>query len=253
VDANDTTITIKGTGFSAESALRLNGLPWTLSPVTFVDRNTLRVIVPKAYFSAELVHAIAIQNPNSDLSNTLSLTVGRLAPTFTMESVVNAASYETGPVAPGEIVTIFGTNLEGQVTFDFLPATVLSASATQINVTVPYTVAGPSTQIRVGRSAPVQFPVLNTAPGIFAVVVADDIATIYATGCGLLTNEALPRCIEPVSVTINGQIAEVLYAGVAPGLPAGANQVNVRIPEGLSGSLTYVLNAGDRASKPFTR
>src|SRR5207302_9459415 len=76
--------------------------------------------------------------------------------------ISNAASGVSGPVSPGEIVSIFGGNLgpsagvptvvsggsiqtliaETQVTFDNIPAPLLFVSATQINAIVPYGIAG---------------------------------------------------------------------------------------------------------------
>lgn len=47
---------------------------------------------------------------------------------------------------------------------------------------------------------------------------------------GAISGSALSRQIEIVTATVNGQPADVLYAGTAPGLVAGVNQVNVRIP-----------------------
>lgn len=34
----------------------------------------------------------------------------------------------------------------------------------------------------------------------------------------------------PATVTVNNQTAQVLYAGVAPGLVEGANQINIKLP-----------------------
>ena len=45
---------------------------------------------------------------------------------------------------------------------------------------------------------------------------------LFATGGG---TDALP-----VAVRIGGRVAEVLYAGPAPGLVVGAMQVNARVP-----------------------
>ena len=161
-------------------------------------------------------------------------------------------NFLAGAVAPGEIVTIFGTNLTDKVTFDNIPATLVFASPAQVNVTVPYGVTAPSTMIQVGSSVPVKLDVAPSAPGIFAAVPAgDNILTLYATGCGALTNADLPRCALPVSVTVNDQPAIVLYAGIAPGLVQGANQINIQLPDGIaSGQLTIVLTAGG-SSKPF--
>jgi uncharacterized protein (TIGR03437 family) len=52
---------------------------------------------------------------------------------------------------------------------------------------------------------------------------------------------------------VNDQLAIVLYAGVAPGLVQGANQINIQLPDGITfGRLTIVLTAGDASSKPFS-
>jgi uncharacterized protein (TIGR03437 family) len=182
----------------------------------------------------------------------VTLTVLSQAPQFSAAGIVNAASFAGGPVAPGEIVTIFGTNLTDKVTFDSIPATLVFASPTQVNVTVPYSVGGPTTVMQMGTSS-VQLQVAPSAPGIFAAVLAgDNILTLFATGCGALTTDDLPRCALPVSVTVNDQPATVLYAGIAPGLVQGANQINVQLPDGIaSGQLTIILTAGDASSKPF--
>jgi hypothetical protein len=92
-----------------------------------------------------------------------------------------------------------------------------------------------------------------SVPGIFAAVPAgDNILTLYATGCGALTDDDLPRRALPVSVTVNNQQATVLYAGIAPGLVQGADQINIQLPDSITSSqLTIVLTAGDAPSKPF--
>ena len=65
------------------------------------------------------------------------------------------------------------------------------------------------------------------------------VVMVYLTGLGVvnppvadgvITGSALSHQIETVTATVNGQPADVLYAGTAPGLVAGVNQVNVRIP-----------------------
>jgi uncharacterized protein (TIGR03437 family) len=109
-------------------------------------------------------------------------------------AVVNAASYSTGPVSPGEIVSIFGDRIgpesplglqllpdgtvsrqlgEVVVQFEGTPAPLLYASATQINAVIPYAARGASTKVQVMRGAAVVFdatlPVTEAAPGIFAI------------------------------------------------------------------------------------
>ena len=85
------------------------------------------------------------------------------------------------------------------------------------------------------------------------------IVTLYATGEGQ-RNQAgadnlpalapFPRPLLPVSLTIGGYAAEVLFAGGAPGL-VGVMQINARIPQGFlpSGSVPVVLVVGTASSQ----
>ena len=53
----------------------------------------------------------------------------------------------------------------------------------------------------------------------------------------------------PVSVSIAGHDAQVLYAGAAPGLVAGLMQINVVVPDGVTGdALPIVVMVGRKAS-----
>jgi uncharacterized protein (TIGR03437 family) len=52
---------------------------------------------------------------------------------------------------------------------------------------------------------------------------------------------------------VNDQPATVLYAGIAPGLVQGANQINIQLPDGITpGQLTIILTAADASSQPFS-
>ena len=143
-------------------------------------------------------------------------------PVPAITAVVNAASYAAGAVAPGEMVTIFGTNLgppqlvqtghdgsgylgtcagETRVFFDDIQAPLVYASSTQVSAIVPYQVAE-STKLRVEyqlRTSGIQtVPVAAAAPGIFGVVVNQngsinaaslpasrgEVVALFATGPG---------------------------------------------------------------------
>jgi uncharacterized protein (TIGR03437 family) len=103
-------------------------------------------------------------------------------------SLVNAASLQPGPVAPGSIVSIFGVNL-GPTTesscagfcgtlagstllMNGVPAPLQFVSHDQINAQVPFEVtAGPATaELRLKDMPPaaIQFTIAPAAPGIFA-------------------------------------------------------------------------------------
>jgi uncharacterized protein (TIGR03437 family) len=128
-------------------------------------------------------------------------------PAATAAGVLNAASFKGGGVAPGEIVTIFGSNIgppalaglqltpqgtvstqvgETRVLFDGVPAPIVYALAGQTSVIVPYAVQGnPITQMVIEyqgrRSDPVTLDVTRAAPGIFS-------ANSSGTGSGAILN-----------------------------------------------------------------
>jgi uncharacterized protein (TIGR03437 family) len=55
--------------------------------------------------------------------------------------------------------------------------------------------------------------------------------------------------VQPVTVTIGGQPAEVLYAGEAPLQPTGVLQINARIPAGVnSGTAAVSVSLGGVAT-----
>jgi endo-1,4-beta-xylanase len=115
--------------------------------------------------------------------------------TIDASGLVNAASYASGGVAPGEIVTLYGarygppslatlqfdaagritTSLAGtQLLFDGVPAPVIYALTGQSSFIVPYSVAGKqSTAVQYvyqgAHSDSVTVPVLATAPAVFSI------------------------------------------------------------------------------------
>lgn len=233
----------------------------------------------------------------------------KLKPVFTAAGVVNAASFKSGNVAPGEIVTIFGSAIgpptlatmrltpngltdnflaDTRVLFDDIPAPLVYVLQNQVSVIVPYAVINKYlAQIRVEykgvKSEPVTLQVASAAPGIFTLnssgsgqgailnenvtinsannpATRSSIVVLYATGAGQTTppgvdgkiaNTELPKPLLPVSVRIGGELAEVIYAGAAPGLVAGVMQVNVRIPNGTnpSNAVPVTLTVGSANSQ----
>jgi uncharacterized protein (TIGR03437 family) len=120
---------------------------------------------------------------------------GSSTPRIQAECVLNAASYIGGAVAPGEIVTILGSNLgpssalsfnkdkdgrvpallgETRVLFNGVAAPVLSASASQVMAIVPVAIADSmNADVQVDykgvRSQAVTLPVLASRPGVFSL------------------------------------------------------------------------------------
>ena len=181
-------------------------------------------------------------------------------PLFTEQGVVNAASFESGPVAPGEIITIFGTNLgpptlaglqltadgrvdtsiaDTRVWFDGEAAPMIFAVENQLAAVVPYTVAGSLvTSLRIeyrGLISPaVSLPVQSSSPAIFT-------QTSSGMGPGTILNQDY-TLNTPENPALRGSVV-ILYATgegeTAPGgidgklaeepLPQPLESVSVRI------------------------
>jgi uncharacterized protein (TIGR03437 family) len=180
-----------GAGVSRTFALDLSVLG-TFSSATLV---TLDAATPSGG------PALQSLTPSAQMQVTLPgygaalLRLANAAPNLTLTGVVNGATFQPGPVAPGEIVSLFGSaigppvpallaltnprvvanSLESvHVYFDGVPAPLLYASAGQVNAVVPYSVAGESTtQLQLEYlgvlSNPVTLQVAATAPGVFSV------------------------------------------------------------------------------------
>jgi uncharacterized protein (TIGR03437 family) len=225
--------------------------------------------------------------------------------------ILNSASYQSGAVAPGEIVTILGSGLgpatqvsfivtpdgfytntiaNTQVTFDGTPAALVYVQANQVSAIVPYSVSGHGTTrvVVTYNGVPtnaVTLPVVASTPAIFSVdgsgkgqaaILNDDgtnnspdspaqsgsIIVFYATGegqtqpagvDGKIAHDVLPTPVLPVSVTIGGIPADLIYAGAAQDAVAGMFQVGVRIPDGLaSGAAPVLLTIGNATSPVMT-
>ncbi|MGA2739283.1 MAG: hypothetical protein ABSG65_17820, partial [Bryobacteraceae bacterium] len=132
--------------------------------------------------------------------------------------------------------------------------TVTTAGGTSPAITVRSSAAAPgiftigtansATQgaIQIANSTTLVAPV-GAIPGVDSrPAKAGDILTIYCSGLGAVTNTpadgaaagsgGLSYVQSPVSVTVGGQTAPFLFAGLAPGF-VGLNQVNVQLPTGL--------------------
>ncbi len=188
-----------------------------------------------------------------------------IAPTAVI-TAVNAANGQTGPIAPGMLLNLLGTGITStdsvQVLFNGIVAAVLGADNTRVMVRVPPDVAGQnSLRIRV-FSGPVLIgeiaaAVVNAAPALFASVINENgtinsAANPAARGSILVffgTGEGVSGA--PVSLTIGGVSAEILYAGPVLGYP-GLLQINARAPAGYvaPGTMEAVVTVGGISSLP---
>jgi uncharacterized protein (TIGR03437 family) len=248
------------------------------------------------------------QTPSAQMQVTIPgygaalLRLSNAAPSLTAAGVVNAATFQYGPIAPGELVSLFGSalgppapafltltnprlvanSLAGvRVYFNGILAPLLYASAGQVNVVVPYALAGKSTaELQLEylgvMSNPVVLQIAATAPGIFSGVLnardgsvnskanpsaRGDWVSIFATGAGITTpasvdgfvaSAPLPLPTAQVSITMGGLPCQLNFAGAAPGLVSGVLQINAQVPSGLSpaASVPIQVRMGSATSLP---
>jgi uncharacterized protein (TIGR03437 family) len=182
------------------------------------------------------------------------------------------------------------TSLAGaRVFFDGIAAPMVSAGPNQVTAIAPFELTPGSTQVQIefqGQSSPpVTLIVAPATPGLFSAngsgsgqglilnhngtgnsvrnaAQLGSVITLFATGAGQTTpvgqdgaiasGGSLPQPVLPVSVQIDGQPAQVIYAGAAPGLVQGILQINVVVPTTASVGATVpvFLQVGTALSQP---
>jgi uncharacterized protein (TIGR03437 family) len=170
-------------------------------------------------------------------------------PSVAVSSVVNAATFAAGPLAPGALATILGAHLSGKqvaVTFDGVAATLLYTGDTQINLQVPGQLTGrTSSRMMVTvdgtASAPQTVALAPLSPGIFGILNQDNslntpaapaapasVLQVFATG--------LPASGSAVVRILDRDLSATVY----PYAVSGVEQVNVAVPDGL-GAISTTL------------
>ncbi len=176
-----------------------------------------------------------------------------------------------------------------QVLLGTQPLPILYSSAGQMNVQVPFTVPINTTyQLTVQNgnalSAPQTIVIAPVQPGIFTtneqgfgqadIFHADDVTlaqpgtpaaigdvvVIYCTGLGAVTpavdagqgapsTPPLSTVVNPVTVTIGGKNAQILFAGLTPGAP-GVYQINAVVPSGVQpgDAVPVIINSAGQFS-----
>ena len=196
--------------------------------------------------------------------------LGTVPPVLNAANIVNAASYQGGSVAPGELVTIFGANfgppslvgaqldssgrvastLSGtQVLFDGIAAPLIYAEAGQVSAVVPYEVAGKAQTVvqYMYNNVPsnsVTIPVAPAVPGVFS-------QDATGSGAGLILNpdNTLNTPQNPIAAGNYIQLlatgAGTIVGGAADGAPAsGAGAQTLTVTATVAGVNAPILYAG---------
>jgi uncharacterized protein (TIGR03437 family) len=189
------------------------------------------------------------------------------APLLLLVTAVNSASLQPGPIAPGMLIDLVGTGLapaaaaSTQVSIDLINTPILSITSAAVLVQTPAQLAGSSAQVEIISSGNVlaQFPVgvATAAPALFADASSQALANNQDGTINAIGNPAPRGSVVafygtgqgvgdvPVSATIGGYLADVLYSGPVANYP-GLWQINVRIPAGYiaPGDLSVIITVG---------
>lgn len=190
-------IQITGGGTSPSFGAQVSpGASWlSVSPLSSTAPAAISIAVDPTKLAPGSYSASVVVTGTGSAAGAVTIPVSLqiTAPLPTILSVVNAAGYSRGSVAPGEMVTVFGTaigpdSLAGltldssgavaatlggmQVLFDGLPAPLIYASGTQTAAVAPYELAGrKETTVQVSfagqKSNGINLAVVATDPGIF--------------------------------------------------------------------------------------
>ena len=237
------TVTVTSTGGSVTFTATAASTGWlSVTQSATTTPATLSVSVNTANLGAGSYDgSVTLSGGSGTLQLNINVTLTVTAPFPAIGSVVNAASYLSGGVSPGEIVTVFGTSLgpatgvvatvdsKGLIettlanvtlTFNGYPAPILYASAGQINAIVPYELAGASNvsveaTFGSARSNSMTLTVVSSAPGIFS---AD--ASGKGPGAILDVNYHLVSTSNPVS---SGSAIQIFATGEGQTAPGGVD------------------------------
>jgi uncharacterized protein (TIGR03437 family) len=192
-------VTVSNAGGGTFSWSASTSLPWmtlSTSPGLLTVSTNGAGLSPGTYQGTVSVTAAGVLNSPQTLNVTLTITSPATPSAVVVSSVTNSATFASGAIAPGEIVTITGSGLGPaagvvfsvnpstgmvdstlagtRVFFSGVPAPITYASATQVNAIVPYEVAGKSpvimqVQYQGATSVGTTLQVAGAAPGAFTV------------------------------------------------------------------------------------
>jgi uncharacterized protein (TIGR03437 family) len=173
---------------------------------------------------------------NLYVADTNNYAIRRLTPqAFSVSAVANAASGVVGPIAPGEVVTLYGTALGPatlatftlqanglfpttvggtSVTFNSVAAPIIYSSANAVAAVVPYEIAGaPSADVVVtyngSPSATTTVGLTSASPGVFTLNAAGSGQAAAINADGKLNSAGNPAKLgSTISLYVTGEGVE---------------------------------------------
>jgi uncharacterized protein (TIGR03437 family) len=157
LNAQATTLTIRGSNFYAASVASVTGIATPLV-TNVLGSDVLTAVIPATMLNMAGTLNVVVSNPApGGISSAVPVAVGASP---SIQAVVNAASMQVGSVSLGELITLFGNNIgpttpvvlsdanqdgyadtsiaSTSVTVDGMAAPLIYASQNQITIQVPY-------------------------------------------------------------------------------------------------------------------
>ena len=203
--------------------------------------------------------------------------------------ILNAASFLPGAAGPNTILSLFDAQLKGDasitVSIEGVQAEVLYAGASQVNFVVPPGMVPKTgarldimrgrdilrtTSVDIAEASPALFTTTQTGVGQAAVLNASGAANgsvapsirgtyvaVFGTGFGSANapgTDGLSRLVQPVTATLGGVPAQVVFAGLAPESTRGLQQINILVPDDcpVGPAVPIRLRAGTYSTQPGT-
>ena len=171
-----------------------------------------------------------------------------------LNAVVNSASYQVGAVAAGEILTLFGLNLDGiRASFNGVSAPILYTTSTQSGIIVPFASASrDSVELILERTGLQSFPlrlrITGAKPGIYTQNGSGQGAAAALNQDASLNTEANGAAAASVVVVYGTGLGELENA-VIDGTPAAAASlakvfVEKQLSATINGEEISILYAG---------
>jgi uncharacterized protein (TIGR03437 family) len=246
----------------------------TPSALTLAVNGSIVPTLPPGTYSG----TVTVSSPNiASQTINVSLTVSAAPPPVIM-AITNAASIQAGPISPGEVVSIFGSNVGPAtppggvlfsltpsgtvpttlggvtVTFNGVAAPLLFVNSLQINAIVPYEIAGQTSANVVvmfggSNSAQLQTGVVDTRPAIFSLSQG-------GSGQGAILNQdysvngtnqpAAKGSVIQIFGTGEGQLVPAVLTGsVTPGVAPFPKPVATNITVTIGGQPAQIQYAGE--------
>mgnify|MGYP000747415187 CR=1 FL=1 len=219
--------------------------------------------------------------PRIDVVHNAAIAVsGPIAPGMILTLYGEKMGPEGLTVGKPSTTGLVDTRVNGtQISINGIAAPLLYTRADQVGAVVPFGIIGKTADVVVRYenrvSAPITVEVEPASPGVFTTsgsgkgqvaalnqdgslnsetspAKTGSVVTFYMTGNGQtvpasvdgrITSWDLPAS-KPVNATLGGKIARVAYAGAAPDTVSGVIQVNLQIPEGVSGTASLQVQVG---------